>query len=87
MPGYTEEELFDILAPDLDQLVNKIKIARVLQLDSDQYDKISASPEGKNLFIKTFSFYCLLGYETIGLKLKLKDYYEYLRNYCFSLRY
>ena len=52
MPGYTEEELFDILAPDLDQLVNKIKIARVLQLDSDQYDKISASPEGKNIITK-----------------------------------
>ena len=46
MDGYTEEELFDELAPDLDQLVNKIQIAKVLEFDSDQYEKVSATPEG-----------------------------------------
>ena len=44
--GFTEEGLFDELAPDLDQLVIKIKIAKVLDFDSDQYTKVSTAPEG-----------------------------------------
>ena len=69
------EELFDFLAPNLYDLIDGLDIGKLLQSIGNNYTKIHV-PIGPNE-----------SYKKLGIKTTRKDYYAYLKSYCFTIRY
>ena len=54
----------------------EIEIANISNAGSNQYEKIKISVGPENM-----------DFEKYGLMLDIKEYYKYLKNYCFALRW
>ena len=70
---FTEEELYDLVSPNLSDLVDVIKIRKLLSPIGDAYSMIEVPIEAESL-------------QNSGIMIIRKDYYYNLKTYCLLLR-
>ena len=70
---FTEEELYDLVSPNLSDLVDVIKIRKLLSPIGDAYNTIEVPIESGTL-------------QNSGIMIIRKDYYYNLKTYCILLR-
>ena len=70
---FTEEQLYDLVSPNLSDLVDVIKIRKLLSPIGDAYNTIEVPIESGTL-------------QNSGIMIIRKDYYYNLKTYCLLLR-
>ena len=69
-----EDELFNVIAPSLSDLIKGIDIRKILNSEGDDYEKIKVATDDESL-------------KNNGIKITRKDYYKNLKTHCISFKY
>ena len=70
-----EDELFNLLAPNIKDLIREMEVKNTTNSEGDNYKKIIIKVHNETNF------------EDHGIEIKRKDYYKNLKTYCILFRY
>ena len=70
-----EDELFNLLAPNITDLIREMEVKNTTSSEGDEYKKIIIRVNNETNF------------EDHGIEIKRKDYYHHLKTYCISFQY
>ena len=70
-----EDELFNLLAPNIKDLIREMEVKNTTNSEGDNYKKIIIKVHNGTNF------------EEYGIEIKRKDYYKNLKTYCILFRY
>ena len=71
----SEEELYDLVSPQIFDLVKRVEIRNLTSPFSDAYEKV------------IYDINKDIDYGALGIQFNRKDYYATLKTYCLSLKY